>query len=132
MKPFLVALLLIAATTATAAAQKNSAQLEQTWRPIPIEGGCLVVGEPVRGIELRFSWDQQCVPGQPIEGYGTLRVSVGNAGSATLTGRFVAGVPHGAVVMTIYEKSAPVSEETTEYNMGCDVTAEGCSPYRPG
>ena len=132
MKPLLAALLFIVATTATAAAQKPGGQPEQTWRPIAIEGGCTIVSASLRGMEARFSWDQPCAPGQPIEGRGTLHITVSDTESATLTGTFVAGVPHGVVVMTVYENGAAISEQTAEYNMGCAIGAEGCSPYRPG
>lgn len=63
-------------------------------------------------------WSASCEPGKPIEGLGTLTVTMDERGlwSRTFTGNFVAGSPDGAVDIATTQFPKPTSQS---YTLGC-------------
>lgn len=128
MRIFAAVALACSVLVSPAAAQQRS------WSEYPIDGGCTIVLRRPLAADVTASWAPNCVAGQPVNGPGRLSMVFHSTGrTVTLDGNFIAGVPHGPATLTgvITATGQVFHSEPAEYDMGCDVTGNGCIPYAP-
>jgi hypothetical protein len=109
------------------------AQEAPGWRQVPIEGGCTVAVRGGLPAGSTMTWDQQCTPGRAIAGEGSAILTLSDGRSISVTGNYVAGVPHGAHLMVMRNAAGVELNRVTgaEFNMGCQITLTTCTPYTP-